>query len=348
MGQLLSKNDFYAIILGSLPSSYDPYISAVNATSSILGKTVSADDLMLTVTEEYEHWNLQNKSGEKEENSAFYSNNSRKGGKGSSSKDLKKKNVKCYNCHKKGHYKHDCWLPGRGKEGQGPKQKGKGKQKSDNKEMAAASTEGKATTETKGKEKKKEAIKEAWLAMIDNSYDDEDDLEEIISTPDVDNTNLVLTVNPTSHIDPIVNLFVNSKGTYTSTFSTEQLAGSAETQHTKVDLYDSGASQHMPRFHHKFMDFVKIKPVPIRAADKWVFRAIGKGKLMIHLPNGDKGMSQIQLTEALYAPSMGVTLISISHIVAASSTIIFSREFCWIYNPDKKRVGEIKESGGLY
>ena len=78
MGQLLSKNDFYVIILGSLPSSYDPYISAVNATSSILGKTISADYLMLTVTKEYECWNLQNKSGKKEENSAFYSNNSRK------------------------------------------------------------------------------------------------------------------------------------------------------------------------------------------------------------------------------------------------------------------------------
>ena len=54
MGQLLSENNFYAIILGSLPSSYEPYISAVNATSSILGKTLSADDLMLTITEEYE------------------------------------------------------------------------------------------------------------------------------------------------------------------------------------------------------------------------------------------------------------------------------------------------------
>ena len=65
MGQPLSENDFYAIILGSLPSSYDPYISTVNATSSILGKTVSADDLMLTVTEEYKCQNLRNKSGKK-------------------------------------------------------------------------------------------------------------------------------------------------------------------------------------------------------------------------------------------------------------------------------------------
>ena len=52
MGQPLADNDFYAIIMGSLPASYDPYISAVNATSSVLGTTLSADDLMLTLTEE--------------------------------------------------------------------------------------------------------------------------------------------------------------------------------------------------------------------------------------------------------------------------------------------------------
>ena len=54
MGQKLEDSDFYAIVMGSLPSSYDPYISAVNATSSVLGTTLTADDLMLTVTEEFE------------------------------------------------------------------------------------------------------------------------------------------------------------------------------------------------------------------------------------------------------------------------------------------------------
>ncbi|KAF8807113.1 hypothetical protein BYT27DRAFT_7287773 [Phlegmacium glaucopus] len=79
MGQSLTENNFYAIILGSLPSSYDPYISAVNATSSVLGKTLSADDLMLTITEEYKRRNLKSKIGKNDENVAFYSNDSGKG-----------------------------------------------------------------------------------------------------------------------------------------------------------------------------------------------------------------------------------------------------------------------------
>ena len=50
--------------------------------------------------------------------------------------------------------------------------------------------------------------------MIDNSYDDEDDLEENISTPDANNINLALTVYPIIPNDPIVNLFDNPKGAY--------------------------------------------------------------------------------------------------------------------------------------
>ena len=71
MGQPLSENNFYPIILGSLPSSYDPYISAINATSSVLGKTISSDDLILTITEEYEHQNLKNKNGKRMKMSPF-------------------------------------------------------------------------------------------------------------------------------------------------------------------------------------------------------------------------------------------------------------------------------------
>ena len=37
-----------------------------------------------------------------------------KGEKGS------KMGIKCFNCHRKGHVKADCWAKGGGKEGQGP------------------------------------------------------------------------------------------------------------------------------------------------------------------------------------------------------------------------------------
>ena len=42
---------------------------------------------------------------------------------------------KCFNCRRPGHWKDDCWRPGGGKEGQGPKQqtkKAKVKEKTEN------------------------------------------------------------------------------------------------------------------------------------------------------------------------------------------------------------------------
>ena len=140
---------------------------------------------------------MKNKSSKKDKNAAFYSNDCEKEKGGL---NLKKKNVICHNCHKKGHYKSECWAPGGGKEGQGPKQKGKGKakteEKKDEKKKEAATS-----AETKGKEKEK--VEEAWLAMIDpvdsrdKYYDSEDesssdfcwsDFEDLADPSDTVNT----------------------------------------------------------------------------------------------------------------------------------------------------------------
>src|SRR5271168_1838648 len=45
---------------------------------------------------------------------------------------------------------------------------------------------------------------------------------------------------------------------------------------------------------------------------------------------------------------MGVTLVSISRIAAAGSTVVFAGDACRIYDKDRKIVGRIKVKGGLY
>ncbi|THG92840.1 hypothetical protein EW026_g8205, partial [Hermanssonia centrifuga] len=122
MGHPPSEDDFYAIILGSLPASFDPFISAITATTSVLGTTLSAEDLMLTLSNEYDRRAIKSKGGRKDDSSADAAFSVNEKGKGKS-----KRNVECFNCHKKGHIKSECWAPGRGKEGQGPKGRVKGK-----------------------------------------------------------------------------------------------------------------------------------------------------------------------------------------------------------------------------
>ena len=100
-------------------------------------------------------------------------------------------------------------------------------------------------------------------------------------------------------------------------------------------------------FESDFSNFVEIKPNPIMAADKCAFHAIGKGDMLIDIPNSDT-TSNILLKDVLYAPSMGVTLVSISHIATTGSTVIFSGDNCRIFNNLKSLLGKIEMSQGLY
>ena len=53
MGHPPDDNEFYTIILGSLPSSFEPFISTLNATSSVLGTVLSPNELMQAFTDEH-------------------------------------------------------------------------------------------------------------------------------------------------------------------------------------------------------------------------------------------------------------------------------------------------------
>src|SRR5271168_1890109 len=153
--------------MGSLPSSYDLYLSALTATSSVLKKHLSPDDLMLSITEKYDHRTLKSKGSKKDDNAAFYSNDigTSKGQKGGLNP---KKKVECHNRGKKGHWSRDCREEGGRKEEQGPKQKAK-KEKEKDGEKGKWKGKGRdvATTAKDNKEDKPKPDKEeAWLAMV--------------------------------------------------------------------------------------------------------------------------------------------------------------------------------------
>ncbi|EIW56712.1 uncharacterized protein TRAVEDRAFT_103859, partial [Trametes versicolor FP-101664 SS1] len=50
-------------------------------------------------------------------------------------------------------------------------------------------------------------------------------------------------------------------------------------------LFDSGATRHMSPHRHRFVSYEPIPPKPIQAADKHVFKAVGKGDMYVTLPN---------------------------------------------------------------
>jgi hypothetical protein len=132
MGASIVDEDFTSIILGSIPPSYNTYIAAITATSTLLNQVLTPTNLIDAITDEADRKAILNpKSRKDEHDAAFVAGQLKKGGGNSGLKRLKK-DSECFNCHKKGHFKRNCWVPGGGAEGKGLKN-WKGKQK----EMAA-------------------------------------------------------------------------------------------------------------------------------------------------------------------------------------------------------------------
>lgn len=119
------------------------------------------------------------------------------------------------------------------------------------------------------------------------------------------------------------------------------------TPSSTVELYDSSASQHLSPYHECFVNFNPITPKPIKAADKHTFDAVRCSNLHIEIPNGIS-KTRILLKNVLYTLSMGITLILIRKLAAASYAVLFCNSVCCIFNPHKKLVGEIAISNGLY
>jgi hypothetical protein len=120
MGGLISDKDFTSIILGSVPPSYDTYIAAMTATSSLLNQALSPTNLINAICGKVDRKAIKHpKSKRDEHDAAFVAGQSKRGG-GGSKKLLK--DIECFNCHRKGHMKRDCWAPGGGADGKGPKE----------------------------------------------------------------------------------------------------------------------------------------------------------------------------------------------------------------------------------
>jgi hypothetical protein len=120
------------------------------------------------------------------------------------------------------------------------------------------------------------------------------------------------------------------------------------TSDPEAELYDLGASRHISPFQHHFLTYRPINPCPITAADKQIFYAIGSGNLQIEVSNG-ASKTPIVLWDALHAPDISVTIVSISRIAKAGYKVSFMGNRCKIHNKGEKVIGNIPVSNnGIY
>jgi hypothetical protein len=99
--------------------------------------------------------------------------------------------------------------------------------------------------------------------------------------------------------------------------------------------FSSGPFRLSIPYRKRLLDYVEIEPKEITAADsdKGKFRAIGLGYIKITLPNGPRNTSaKMLLEDVLYAPKLGVTLVSISRVAGSGYTGVFHGDECKMLN----------------
>ena len=109
---------------------------------------------------------------------------------------------------------------------------------------------------------------------------------------------------------------------------------------------DSGVSKDYCPDCTKFTNYKSVQR-NITTADRRTLSAIGIGDLHLDLPNGSEKTS-ITFKNAVHAPDMAFTLISISHLNKASFSVTFNKGMCTIKDLKAKKIATIPCSNGLY
>ena len=127
LGSLVSDEDFVMILLTSLPESWDNYTTSLFGSSGNK-PSIKSHELVAVLLEEDRRRKAR---GGESSGTALHAKT-----RGKSGDDNPNRDKECFNCHKKGHVKGDCWAKGGGKEGQGPKGR-KGNKKGNKANQAA-------------------------------------------------------------------------------------------------------------------------------------------------------------------------------------------------------------------
>ena len=79
-----------------------------------------------------------------------------------------------------------------------------------------------------------------------------------------------------------------------------------------------------------------------------MFYATGKGDVCIALSRGKDTQDEFLLHDVLYAPSMPISLVSVSRLTAAGFNVEFKQGGCHLTTPSGTRLTSVPERNGLY
>ena len=312
-GVVVDEKDYFSVIISSLPMALSNFASNQLAAAQFSStKTMTPDDLLSMLMEESDRQRAQrvrrqgSGRAKDDDNEALAAEASKSNGKGKS----KNPNIECWNCGKKGHISRFCRKP---------------KKSTDSKDEKKGSSDGKAS---KGSTSANAAEEEgAWAAEEETDWFSDEDDEEVKQVVvedkggnDSDDSSFIEDFDDASRC----------------AFVVTEAAATTKT----IELYDSGCSNHISPYRECFENFENTAPKQFRAANQQTFSAVGKGDLIVEIPDGD-GFSKLRLTDVLYSPNVGYTLVSIGRLDDDGFTATFGKKKCVIHGPDGEKIGEV-------
>jgi len=338
VGVDIDKKDYHSMIISSLPYSLANFASNQLAAAKLYSstKTITPDALISLISEEHECQQVQRsrrnggngKAKDQDRNKALSVMSSGKSsGKG---RFERKPRGVCWNCGEKGHFKDKCPKPITDKKNNSSKSKGSTANatiRSDSEDEGAFFME-----PTFGSDSDSDGNR-----SYDRGYGSDDrgwffKRESERARSDWE-TEELSGVNGSEH-GSLVDVDLDSV-VATEPDELAALVGVGKVDLPHAEIYDSGCSKHLMPYRDTLENFIEIPPKTFQAANKQTMSAVGMGEMMIDVPNG-ADISQLRLTEVLYSPEVGYTLVSVSRLDEKGFKITFLGGKCSIKGPDGK------------
>jgi len=315
-GVTVEEKDYFSIIISSLPYALSNFASSQLAAAQYLSsKKMTPEDLLSMLLEESDRQQAQFQrrrapgKGKEDSNKALSADQSSrsKKGKGHAHKHA---DVTCWNCDDKGHISRNCKKPRRSKS-----KDDSGKKEGNAKASGSGSGSASAVEQVKEEDGAWVAVEEEldWFEEVAEAENDEGKRDAVVED-----------LGDTSDSDED-EAFVIAE--------TVESSGTAE-------LYDSGCTNHISPYQSQFENFEQTSPRSFKAANKQTFSTIGKGDLVIDVPNGDT-FTKLRLTDMQYSPNVAYTLVSIGRLDDEGYTAKFGKGRCVLEGLDGERIGEV-------
>ena len=385
VGVAIDNKEYTSVIIKSLPKEYASFVSSLAASAHLIGKALDPDTMKTYLLEEYDNqliFSKPEKSKEKDVALATYpsrqNSKPQPNGGTSQTKSQTPSKLVCWNCGGTGHRRDQCPSPQVEKT---DKPKGKDTPRSAPRPKAAESANKCIEADEDGvwttyldsdfddlpdllseSDSEDELTDDEYNSSSD--YDDQagwltevDDTSEAFSEAGSDTGSLVSVSPPTSRrvtVEEIPDEDATLRVMPDSGEDAVTLVDIAALTHSNpvlpnkiVELYDSGTTRHLSPYREKFTTYRDIPPKPINAANCQKFNATGVGEMVIEVPNGVDA-TKMRLTEVLYSPEVGFTLVSIGKIDDAGYTSAFGNGQCQILDGNGIVVGTFPKAKGLY